>query len=291
MFKEEITKFLKETSNKGVQKILKVKSVYWKAIWICAVLTFLTVGFYQSYSLLVEYFNYPHVILMKAKPFSVEEDFKFPNIKVCNVNPSYLFKNAPENETMDYFYSLVANITTCKFCSAEEKVQLQELENSLKSNTGFLQYTKPEKMLTFMKDYTHFLIECFAFHLDYQRTTPCKDISTIDIIPSFNHLLCLNIKFSQNIAISAVSMTFFLDNMDKHFVDYNSGSLHAPQSSGVSYFISDPEENLNVPHFDPILPPGTRSTVTIKKNLYESLSKPYGFCLLEKIFSKKNCVD
>ena len=84
------TEFIKSCENtrvKGVSRLFKVKSTALRLIWTCAVLSFLTIGVYQTYELLTEYLSYPKLTHIEEHKFSAKKDYGFPNMEVCSANP------------------------------------------------------------------------------------------------------------------------------------------------------------------------------------------------------------
>ena len=99
-----------------------------KILWAVAISLFLSIGFYQTYELLEEYLSYPYVTLIKEHNISPLDAYSFPDIHVCNINPSGLLRQAPNNGGMEEFLKLVENKTTCDNCSQDDHAILNQIE-------------------------------------------------------------------------------------------------------------------------------------------------------------------
>ena len=127
-FKEELTRFGQGTSVKGVSRLFKAKSTEIKLLWSFAVVTCMFIGSYQTYSIISQYFSYTKVTRIVRHKIKPTEDLVFPNIQVCNINPSGWLRNLPSDESMSSFQDLISNKTTCLDCSPDE------VENELRDS-------------------------------------------------------------------------------------------------------------------------------------------------------------
>ena len=225
--------------------------------------------------------------LIEESEFSMETDLVFPNLQVCNANPMGLLRNVSHNETFEFYQKLVKNVTTCPACSAEDKELLSKLKEDFLSAYGYIAFVGAEKVLKLMKDYRDFLIECLVFTMDSYIGTDCETLADITIVPSFDYLLCLRLKFSDSDVIDKVSMTFYVDSFaNEDFIEYN---IWAMKSSGVAYSIYYANID-NIPYGPkPSAPPGAMTRVDINKEVYQRLSEPYGSCVETENYTFDGC--
>ena len=280
--KEEVKKSLKQTSIKGVPRLFHETPLYMKLLWICAIISFLAAGYYQSYQLVKEFFSFPKLTFVREHDSSVKSDFTFPNIQVCNINPMGSFRNLPENESFEHYGQLVINITTCNNCSEEDRDILQKARGSLVSLYGYKRFLGFEKVSQLMTNYTDFMIECLLFTLESYVGTKCENMAKITIVHSFEYLLCLKVEVPQDIIIDKASMTFYIDSFETDMTEYNSVNIWATKSTGVAYAIYQANSKMEVDYTNPTAPPGVITSIKIKKQVYTRLEEPYGDCLEEE---------
>ena len=53
------------------------------------------------------------------------------------------------------------------------------------------------------------MIECLVFTVGSTLGDRCAKLATIEVVPSIDHVVCLRIRFSGNVATFKVSMTFY----------------------------------------------------------------------------------
>ena len=145
-------------------------------------------------------------------------------------------------------------------------------------------------MLELLKGYRDFLIDCLVFTMDSYIGTDCETLADITIVPSFDYLLCLRLKYSDSDVIDKVSMTFYVDSFaNEDFIEYNSANIWAMKSSGVAYSIYYANID-NIPYGPkPSAPPGAMTTVDINKEVYQRLSEPYGSCVETENYTFDGC--
>ena len=210
--KDEVVKSLKQTSVKGVPRWFRAESPCLKILWAFAIVAFFAFGSYQSYELICEYLKYPKMTLIEEREFSMDTDLVFPNLQICSVNSMGLLRNVSNNETFEFYQRLVENVITCSECSADDKELLGKLREGFLSAYGYIAYVGVENVLRLMEDYPDFLIECLVFTIDSYVGNDCETLADITIVPSFDYLLCLRLKFLDSEVIDKVSMTFYLDS-------------------------------------------------------------------------------
>ena len=279
ILKKELMKFLQQTSVKGISRYFKVEHLNLKLLWACAILTFLSFGFYQSYKLIAEYFSCPKVTFIKEHEFSFKDDLSFPNLQLCNVYPLGLLRDVPYNESVSYYGKKVQQLIECGNCSTAEQEQLLEVREILGSVNGYIQYIGLNKAVNLMKNYSDFMIECLVFTVGSTLGDRCAKLATIEVVPSIDHVACLRIKFPGNVAIFKVSMTFYIDTFQSINIHYNSRNDLTPISSGVVYAVYHQDiKNIIFKH-DQTAPPGVQTSVLIQKQIHTRLPKPYGNCV------------
>ena len=291
IFKKELIIFLQKTSVKGIPRYFKVEHFNLKIVWVCAIIIFFSFGFYQSYKLIAEYFSFPKVTFIKEHEFSLKEDLSFPNIQVCNAYPSGMLRNVPKNESVQYYWRKVEELTKCGNCSTAEQLQLLELKEILGSAHGYIQYIGVDKVINLMKNYTDFLIECFVFTVGSTLGKRCAIVATVKIVPSTEYLVCLRLKFSWNLGIFKVSLTFYIDSFKSSNKFYNSKNYLTPISSGVVYALYHQDiKNITFKQLQ-TAPPGFQTSVLIQKQIHTRLSKPYGNCVQGMEYNYLICLN
>ena len=186
--REQLVSGLKQTSIKGVPRLFKVESLTLRLLWAVAVLTFLTVGFYQSIELILEYLSYPKLTIVKEAEFSLDKDYLFPSIQVCNVNQQGLLRDVPSNETLEYYNKLVEERTKCPDCTDEDQNILLRTRARLRSFYGYVDYLGVTKALSVRKNYSEFMIECLIFQVGTSSGVKCDDLVDVRVILSLQYL-------------------------------------------------------------------------------------------------------
>ena len=131
-WRRQVQTSLKQSSVKGVGRLVKAESGHLKLLWTVATVLFLTMGFFQTYKLFDEYFSYPKVTLIQERKSSFNNGvLHFSTIQVCNVNPLGLFRNSPNKESFKQYMALVRNVTTCNNCSEDDRRTLRQLRDDL----------------------------------------------------------------------------------------------------------------------------------------------------------------
>ena len=292
--KSEIIESLEQTSVKGVPRLFKVKSLHLKALWACAVLAFLGVGIYDGIELFVEFYSYPKLTLLHEHEFSAEEDYVFPTLQVCNANPIWMLRSLPETKSFDSYSNLVTQVTKCRNCSKEDSTVLNDVREELISFKAYTQYIGLHRIMNVSQNYTDFMAECAAFKKGSHISTDCKEIASIDIVPSCEHLLCLELTFPKDVTKHKVSMTFFIDSYTPDTFEYNNAaSVSDATSTGVVYSIHHHDVIPTSSDADIPLqsaPPGMLTTVTMEKELYSRLPDPGETCVSQGAhYSQDKC--
>ena len=191
VLKEQVVSGLKQSSIKGVPRFFKVESLALKLLWAAGVLTFLTTGFCLCAELTVEYLSYPKLTIVKEAQFSLDKDYVFPSVQVCNVNQQGLLRDVPSNETLEYYKKLVEEKTECSECSYEDQMSLKRTKARLWSFNGYVHYVGINKALGVMQNYSEFIIECLVFQVGTSGGLKCDDFVDMRVIFSLEYFLCL----------------------------------------------------------------------------------------------------
>ena len=95
MVKSEITKFCENTSVKGIPRVVKSPTKLLRAIWLVTVLLCMSIAFWQTSEIVIEFSGYPVTTTITEKNREEIEnenltDYKslltFPTVTVCNTN-------------------------------------------------------------------------------------------------------------------------------------------------------------------------------------------------------------
>ena len=207
-FKEELSRFGQGTSVKGVSRLFKAKSTEIKLLWTVAFIICMLIGSYQAYSTISQYFSYTKVTRIVRHKVKPAEDLVFPNIKVCNINPSGLLRNLPWDENMSAFQDLTAKMTTCLNCSVDENEIWDRIQDQIWNWGSYIEFLGITRAKSLIKNTRDFLVECIIF----SEKRDCYGLVDITIVPSFQYFLCLNLQFPSNMTILSVSMTFYVDS-------------------------------------------------------------------------------
>ena len=204
-WRRQVQTALKQSSVKGVGRLVKAESGHLKLLWTVATVLFLAMGFFQTYKLFDEYFSYPKVTLMQERKSSFNNGvLQFPAIQVCNVNSLGLFRNSPNKESVKQYMALVRNATTCNNCSEDDRRKLHQ----------YVMHIDEEKVVALLSNYTDFLIECLVFVVGNAFGSDRSTVGNILVVPSVKHIVCLVLKHPETVAIYRLSMTFYIDNFD-----------------------------------------------------------------------------
>ena len=291
--KERLVFALKRSSVKVVAKLMSVDSVNLKKLWTVAVLLFLSLGFYQSYELIEKYLSYPYMTLIKEHKISPLDAYSFPDIQVCNINPSGLLRQAPTKGGLEEYLKLVENKTNCNNCSEDDQVILNQMSDDFKSIVGYITYLGENRTRHLLPSYRDFLVECLAFPVGSTSGVDCNGAGTVTIRPSLEHLLFLKWTIPPVTLIYRISMTFYIDSFETDHSEYNSKYFEAATSSGVKYTFCDTDTDCEITYTSgPVAPPGFLASVRIKKDLYTRLPEPHGKCNDDIInYTFGRCVD
>lgn len=172
VLKEELLGFAKSTSVKGVSRLFRADSPEIRLLWICAITTCLTIGFYQTYQLLDEYFAYSTITQIKEYPFVSGEATAFPNILTCNLNP-FDMKNAEQIKMLEEYNAKVQTLTSCNNGSNKDKKLLESLQSALRRPKAYSQYLGKQQARNLIQNISEFLVECIV--LPYN--IPCTDFA------------------------------------------------------------------------------------------------------------------
>ena len=265
---QELQKALKQSSIKGVPKLLTVKSKYVKLLWMIATVAFLYIGFYQSHKLLEEYFNYPKLTLLQERDYSTETSSVFPNILVCNVNQLGLFRNLPMDQNIEVYEETVRNYTECSNCTAEEVEWWTRIRGHLISPYAYLQYLGRAKAIEIASKYENFLVECLAFKDNNVIGNACDDFAAaVKEVPSTEYFSCLIVSLPAEEKITKVTMTFYIDSFETSSA-YRSTNFWAYKSTGVAYYVFSPSDKVFPRIQESKAPPGTMTTVSIRREVF-----------------------
>ena len=286
-FKTEILEALKQTSVKGIPMLLKAEAVHLKVLWTCAVLAFFATGFYQSYQLIVEYISYPKLTFTKE---IIPKDVSVPIVQVCNINSFGLMRNMPQNQTFQHHQELAQNVTKCTNCSSTTRKLLLDVTHNLISPYGYIINIGPNNTLKLLPDYTDFLIECVAFTSAQMMGLNCENVGKIEIIPSWDYLVCLRFTTPKETKMEELSMTFYIDSCDECHEEYNSRNKNVKLSSGVAFSLLETDFEFGSSSPELTAPPGTMTTAKVAKHTTKRLGKPYGLCTANGTkYSPRDC--
>ena len=278
-FKEELTRFGQDTSVKGVSRLFKAKSTEIKLLWSFAVVTCMFIGSYQTYSIISQYFSYTKVTRIVRHKIKPTEDLVFPNIQVCNINPSGWLRDLPWDENMSSFQDLISKRTTCLDCSADENELWDRMEDELRNWGSYIRFLGVSRSKSLMKDTRDFLVECVIF----SDKKHCDGLVDITVVPSFQYFLCLNLQFPSNMTILSVSMTFFVDSFESEMTKYDGENEYSMTSGGVVFSVLERGNRDQQYQSKTTASPGQKTSVLIKRKIMNRLPRPYGNCLQWRI--------
>lgn len=285
---EEVKRFCNQTTMKGVPRILRNKSISLRALWLAAVLGFLSVSLYQVWALLTEYFKYKSIIKISENlehALSVDGSSHSPEFNFCNLNAltSDLdrYNGFP---TFRQYRDIVDNLTACANCTEERKANSTFVKRESMTLAGYYRFIGPNNASKVGHDFQEFIQRCwliFADGVSYKKK-PCEDLVTITPVQSPDYFRCYNVGFNtskQNRLKNMIGITFifYLDNfeifqraMDRDVDDGDGIGVHfSIHSNGLlPTLLSQPR----------VLTPGTAFNIDISAQTRRRLPPPHGEC-------------
>ena len=271
--KEELCTFAQNTSVKGVSTLYKADTAETKMLLTIGVIICLTVGDYQAYWLFAGFFSSAKVTQIKEHHFDDSKDMFFPNIQICNLNPTGLLRNLPTNESLETYYEIVRNLTKCSNCSEKEMKLMKELEQEMSTIHSYIEFIGVKKSKNLFHNISNFLLEYTVF----PSKTSCFDTAKTTVQLSYQFFSCIVLEFPNSFKITAVDMIFYTGDSDaKTFMTKNQWAM---TSSGIVYDVIEQGHQPKVYIPFKTAPPGVKTFVYFQKEITTRLSAPYGNCV------------
>ncbi|CAD5116597.1 DgyrCDS5473 [Dimorphilus gyrociliatus] len=272
--KEELTKFLKTTSIKGVPKVFQVRNTFLRILWAMSIIGFFATAFFQVIYSLLDYLKYETITVINEQR---QGSTVFPSITLCNIQPfdydrieKYGYIKPEEYfSKVDYYVSKMHELNTS---------DREELKTSLRDIGGYFSFLGIENAKRVGFEKNDFIIDCNYIELDGELTIKrkCEDFGDIVLTQQPPYLNCYNINLkAENSNKGVDAMTVLL-----HIADHFKSDII--QSRGAVFAIHDkygaPSMSLNGLTLSTNTFTSVYSTVEERKRQ----GKPYGDCTDEE---------
>ena len=302
LIRQELTRFCRYTSLRGVPRTIRPGSTCLRVTWIFAVVSLLTLSVQQTFSLVNEYLLYPKVTLIYEKTVPML-GLNF-TVTVCDLNP---LSSQAETQQLpgelslarleNQFYREVHNFTQCRacgrLCGNESTVtkckvlrsQLIRIYQRAATEMGLFQDMGQEKA----KDYGHqketFIMSCQIMGLgsmDYIYKS-CAGRTNIRTVTTPEYLNCFSIDvfdYSEYMPGVGVNLVLFLDNPTANLTrDYLPNRKRGRQSRGILLEVHDTKDFPTLAKDAFKAPPGHKLHAKFEMDQRERLGDPYGTCV------------
>ncbi len=282
--------FARNTSVKGLPRIVKSNDGLLRCLWIFSFILFLSICIMHCSFLLIEYLEYPTVSILRE--LNVLQQFEkgkleFPNLVLCKLNPypnSFHSHHGIDNiESYMTYKAKVDAKLACYNCTQEEKIQRANLRKELLAPVGY--GTRLGEDLG-LQGFSHLiddlLVSCFlqVYEGTSARPYPCQDVGvTVQNVPHAAFQSCSIMKFpkpNNTFYYHGATLVLYLDNFNGQ-TSFDPGSVVA-QTSGAAVLVMEPDtypvanQNWNV------LQPGALTDVLFQFIQAKRLPPPYGTC-------------
>ena len=96
----------------------------------------------------------------------------------------------------------------------------------------------------------------------------CDDFAAaVKVVPSTEYFSCLIVNLTAEEKITKVTVTFYIDSFETSS-EYRSTNFWAYKSTGVAYYVFSPNDKVFPSIQDSKAPPGTMTTVSIRKEVF-----------------------
>ena len=166
-------------------------------LWLVAVLAFLGVATYESYSTIHEYLQYPTVTKIRELVARSRENLPPPQITVCNLNPfpSDSVTTARANNIILFndFKQKFQEFKRCTSCSTDQQLSIMQNTRGLTLINAYYQYIGEENAIKIGHKQNSLIAKCQAlemngFHMLYED---CVDsLVSVSIISTPEYFNC-----------------------------------------------------------------------------------------------------
>ena len=274
-FREELKRFVQTTSVKGVSRVFRAETTGIRLLWVVAIVSCMTFGFQQVYTLLDDYVSYDKVTQIEERVETIGHGNQaFPKLRVCFLNPFDLSLDLRPDESFSYYKELVQSKTSCDNCTNED---IATLRAELFSANAYVRFIGLGRLRNMGLNHTRIIRDCKAF----PSGEDCATIGNITVELSSKYIACSYVAFPRGMRVSSVSMTFVINNFQNLGGPkmYLSNEESTVLSSGVYYKVLAQRFNDNGVANRKSAPPGMRTAVDITKQVYRRLPSPYGNCV------------
>ncbi|PAA61925.1 hypothetical protein BOX15_Mlig028639g1 [Macrostomum lignano] len=266
---DEFLRFLTFSSVRGVPRLLRARSLGWSVIWAVSVLGFLTVSFYFTIRLVMQFSTYQTVYEIKNEFNS--QKAPFPSVTICNLQPF----SATLLDRIFASTSPLDNVTADMYNDAFLRLQASSEDfRSLTWKSFFLRnWGRKASEKTGLKFYEFVLNNTCNFtyssnsKLRSMRCDPTRDVQELF---SSRYLTCFMLSPPQNISNStfSVEMDMYLDTESSlfnrsHLGDESKAALFTLEDSIGAFVMVHTARTYPEGYHGVHVLPGTKSVIEI----------------------------
>lgn len=201
--KAKLKEFCKNTSIKGIPRILTSEEKYLKVLWVIAVIAFLSTALFQTYILLYKYFQYT-TVLRQDQHYIAEDHTEFmiswfPSMTICDLQYSLkdmeekiakdLQKVSMPSDYFQFFYQFYQ-----KWAQMCAQSNYCEARHPYPAHISYMESIGGNILYSLSLSVNEFLFHCEILSLGlYQKKLDCTDLVNITVIPNFDYQTCIRI--------------------------------------------------------------------------------------------------
>ena len=290
MILDLIREFGRQTSIKGIPRLLRTKSTFMKVTWAVSILCFIAMAVWQAAELTINYMEHSSVTAIHEIPLdpnsAMFDDVVMPDLTFCNVNPfSSNFTNASDILTIEEFIHQVTEMTSCINCSETEEKSMSRLRDELITTRGYHTQIGKDNAQRISHKKEALIASCHIWLNSgtHNGNTPCDSSIIVEkhhTVPLFN---CYTFKAPLHLPYrlyNGIILVFHLDNYGinnyPHALPF---SANLGYLEGMVFAIHQKGQVPNVIEVDNLLQAGVFSNYKIRLQKRIRLSKPYGECV------------
>lgn len=287
---DELTRFCRFTSLRGVPRTIRPGSSCLRVIWIIAVFSLLTLSAWQVTLLIQDYYAYPKVTLIYETTVPML-GLNF-TITVCDLNPlssqaeTHKLPGDLSLSTIEnVFYRSVYNFTSCPKCDEIRRRQMLRIRQRAATEIGLFQDMGREAAAEYGHEEDTFIMSCQIMGLganDYIYK-PCIDRTLVRVITTPEYLNCFSIDvfdYSEYMPGVGVNLVLFLDNPIGNVSEgYIANRKRGRQSRGILLEVHDTKEYPTLGKYAIAAPPGHKIHMKFEMDQRDRRNIPYGTCV------------
>ena len=297
-----IKDFGRQTSLKGIPRLLRTKSVFMRATWAMSILCFLAMAISQAAILTMTFLERSSVSAIHEMPIDPDtpqlESRVMPEVTFCNINPfSSNFTNASDIMTIEEFHQRVTQMTSCTNCTEEDKESMAALRGELLTTRGYYMQIGKTNALRISHQTRTLIAACHVLVTSgtHPSTIPCESNILIKSYTSPSLYSCFSFRSLSGLSVRdyrGIILVFHLDDYGINNYPLSLPSIsNLGYAAGIVFSIHHKDLVPIVEKENTLIPVGVYSNTKIRLVKRSRLAKPYGICVKNVAANNKYHTD